>query len=76
MNEKAVRFYGLLEQSFRLDASEWHHLAVISLLPGQKPHKIREVLDTYSKASQDFLSEMSHNNNDDYSGIDQLKGNL
>lgn len=74
MDEYAVTFYGLLNQSLKLDAEEFLQQLMVSGYPHMEESDRKDILDKLQNARRDFLADNA--DREDYSGIEQLKGLL
>lgn len=74
MEEYAVRFFVLLNHAYKIEAQEVKHLAVASMLPWISDSKRREIISSLDLMTSDILDIGL--DDDDYSGLEKLKGKL
>lgn len=74
MQERASVFFALLNEMYKLDASEKLELITIVSFPHMESHNASDIIANYQKISRDIL-ELTEDDND-YSNITKLKDAL
>lgn len=69
-DEKAITFFILLNEAYKLDAIEQMKAIVIADMPNAEEKDRRRVFEQLQRVSSDII-ELGENN--DYSGLDTLK---
>lgn len=72
LDEYALRFYALLEQSIRLDASDWIESVYASAITAMSDDTRKELMDSYDNARRDIIEVIRDaQNNED--GVSQMR---
>ena len=74
MGEPAIWFFSMLNQAYKLQANELEWQAVVASLPHMKDSDRNSLMKRLELAQRD-ISELGKTN-DDYSGLEKLKGRL
>lgn len=68
LDEYALRFYALLEQSIKLDAGEWLQYAVVYSIPQMEEVDKKQAIEKYEKAIYDIVEDVRNSKNADKTG--------
>jgi hypothetical protein len=68
---KAITFFTLLNDMYKIDAREKLALIGIGLVPHMKEDNAKKIISSYERASSDMIELLQDNN--DYSAIKELK---
>ena len=72
LDEYALRFYALLEQSLKLDAMDWKEAAMASSYPYMEESARQEIMDNYDKQGRDFLEDIREAYSADHNKITEM----
>lgn len=72
LEEYALRFYALIEQSLKLDAMDWRQRMTIASSPYMEDSSRQEVAKNYEKQSHDIIEEIREAHNEDMDKAEEL----